>query len=198
VIGVEMTVADRLAPALAVEGWMSPDELEVLYALAARAPGDGAVVEIGTYRGRATVALALGAGDGGGSPVYTFDPHLPFVGPRGGVFGPVDQASLYANLATAGVGERVFVVSLDSRAVARVWPGGPVGLLFIDGDHNAEAVWDDFWSWRPHLPVGATVAFDDVDHDGVATTVDSLLAVGCLVPEGRVGKVAWFRVAAGT
>ena len=173
---------------------MEPDELELLFSLAAAAPADTSVVEIGTYRGRATIALALGSRQGAGVPVYTFDPHLPFVGPRGGVFGPADQAQLYANLAAAGVGQDVFVVCLDSRAVARNWPGPGVSVLFVDGDHDSDAVWDDFWSWRPHLVDGAFVAFDDVDHNGVASAVDALLGLGQLRPEGRVGKVAWFRV----
>ena len=182
-----------VATAATVEGWMGVDELGLLAFLAAAVPADRAVVEVGNYRGRSTVALALGSRSGAGAPVYSIDPHTSFVGPRGGTFGPPDQRALYENLTRTGVGEEVFVVALGSPAVARSWAGPRVGLLFVDGDHRAEAVWEDVWSWWPHLADDAVVAFDDVDYDGVARVVDALVALGQLTAEGRTGKVGWFR-----
>lgn len=175
-----------------VEGWLAVAEAHALAGLAAAVPGARAIVEIGNYRGRSTVALALGARSGGGAQVYTFDPHTEFVGPRGGTFGRKDQAHLYANLARAGVGEQVSVVTLDSRGIASVWPGPEVGLLFVDGDHREAAVRADIEAWYPALAADAVVCFDDVDFPDIARVVAELVTAGRLAPLGGVGKIAWF------
>lgn len=174
-----------------VEGWLAREEAALLMALAAEVPAGAVTVEIGNYRGRSTVALALGAARGAGGQVVSVDPHLPFVGPRGGRFGHEDQAHLYANLTRAGVGAQVSVVCLGSRAVAAGWEGPPVGLLFIDGDHRYEAVRGDLVAWAPHLAAGARVAFDDCDFADVARFVAEIEATGALRVAGRAGKVCW-------
>ena len=55
-------------------GWLSLDEAALLYHLA-RQTTTGSIVEVGSYRGRSTVALAKGALAGGNRPVYAVDPH---------------------------------------------------------------------------------------------------------------------------
>ncbi len=179
--------------ALGVEGWMKEEELRALIRLAAEVPAGASIVEIGSYRGRSTIALAAGASSGGQNRVYSFDPHLDFDGVRGGAFGPGDQAALYRNLADAGVGEQVFSVSLDSRIVAPSWPARDVGLLLVDGDHRKESVRADVLAWLPHLREDAVMAFDDVDLDDVAEVITELQRDGALVQIGRVGQLAWFR-----
>jgi predicted O-methyltransferase YrrM len=173
-----------------VEGWLARDEAALLMDLAAAVPLRQAVVELGNYRGRSTVVLALGAREGAGAQVWSVDPHMEFTGPRGGRFGRADQAHLYANLARTGVGAWVSVVGLDSRRVAAAWAGPPVGLLFVDGDHRYEAVRADFEAWRPHLAPGARVAFDDCDFADVARLVAERCAAGELSLRARAGKLA--------
>jgi len=173
-----------------VEGWLARDEAALLLALAAAVPAGEAIVELGNYRGRSTVALALGARAGHGAVVTSVDPHHPFTGPRGGSFGPADQQHLYANLARCGVGPEVRLVGLDSKSVARAWNGLAVGLLFVDGDHRYEAVRADLDAWRPHLAPGALVALDDCDYADVARLIEERTAAGELCAVGRVGKVA--------
>jgi len=173
-----------------VEGWLAREEAALLMDLAAAVPGREAIVELGNYRGRSTVALALGARSGGGAQVYSVDPHVEFTGPRGGRFGREDQAHLYANLARAGVGAAVSVVGLDSRRVAAAWDGPGVGLLFIDGDHRYEAVRADLDAWRAHLAPGARVAFDDCDFADVARLIAERTRAHELTLRGRAGKVA--------
>ena len=175
-----------------VEGWLAREEACLLGELASRVARNQSIVEIGNYRGRSTVALALGATRGLGAQVYTIDPHVEFVGPRGGRFGRADQAHLYANLVRTGVGAQVSVVGLDSRAVAASWSAGPIGLLFVDGDHRYEAVRADYDAWEPHLAPGAAVAFDDCDFIDVARLLDELERAGRLEPRGAAGKVRWF------
>jgi predicted O-methyltransferase YrrM len=173
-----------------VEGWLAREEAALLMDLAAAVPTGQVVVELGNYRGRSTVALALGSRAGAGVQVYSVDPHAEFTGLRGGHFGRADQAHLYANLARTGVGTLVSVVGLDSTRAAAAWGGARIGLLFVDGDHRYEAVRADWEAWRPHLTAGARVAFDDCDFEDVARLVAERCALGELALRARAGKVA--------
>lgn len=181
-----------LALVESIEGWLARAEIELLLAHAAEVPAAQAIVEIGNYRGRSTVALALGARRGNGAPVYSIDPHLEFVGPRGGRFGRADQAELYANLTRAGVGAGVHVVGLGSLPVAASWNGPAVGFLFVDGDHRYESVRADLEAWSRHLAPGAIIGFDDCDFPEVARLVAERERAGELVARGAAGKVRAF------
>lgn len=63
---------------------MSEGELRVLHNLAAGVNAGLDVVEIGTYRGNSTISLARGAAAGNRVRVYAIDPHVPYIGPKGG------------------------------------------------------------------------------------------------------------------
>jgi predicted O-methyltransferase YrrM len=172
---------------------MKRAELLALMTLARVVPDGAHIVEIGTYRGRSTVALASAARRGNKNRVYTFDPHLEFTGVRGGDFGPHDQAYLYRALADAGVGDEVFVVCLDSKLVAPNWPARDVGLLFVDGDHRQEAVRADLLAWLPHLQSDAVVVLDDTDFGDVQVVIQEFLNAGRMEALGSEGKLTWYR-----
>jgi len=185
-----------LAGAMAAEGQVSQAECEKLMELARETPSGTVIVEIGSYRGRSTIALALGARLGAHNRVYAIDPHVEFRGVLGGEFGPADQAALYANLAHAGVGELVAVVSLHSLAAVRSWSERNIGLLWIDGDHRYEAVRADYAAWSPFVTSGGTIALDDVDAPGVQQLVREREAAGEITVLGQVGKLVWSRITA--
>jgi predicted O-methyltransferase YrrM len=67
-----------------------------LYALAARGPQHGAIVEIGSNRGKSTALLARAAKSGGRERVHAIDPH------RGGT-----EAEFRANLVREGLDDWV-------------------------------------------------------------------------------------------
>jgi predicted O-methyltransferase YrrM len=142
-----------------VEGWLYDEEVDLLYRLASGV-GSGVIVEIGSHRGKSTVALALGSRDHHGVPVYAIDPHETFAGVMGFEFLPRDRVEFLRNILRCGVAETVRVVNLTSRAAAAGWEQ-PVGLLWIDGDHRYESVKLDLDCWRPHLAAGALVALHD-------------------------------------
>jgi predicted O-methyltransferase YrrM len=187
-----LAVESELVIVETVEGWLAREEIRLLMERASRVPRDQAIVEIGNYRGRSTVALAMGARRGAGARVYSIDPHSEFVGPRGGRFGPEDQAHLYANLARTGVGAQVNVLSIDSLTIASSWRGPRVGLMFIDGDHRYESVRADLDAWKSHLATGADVVFDDCDFADVARLVAERQRSGMLAARGSAGKTGWF------
>ncbi|HUJ10135.1 MAG TPA: class I SAM-dependent methyltransferase [Verrucomicrobiae bacterium] len=176
-----------------IEGQVSPNELRILIELAKKVPASNVIVEIGTYRGRSAVALALGAQLGSGARVYAIDPHVTFKGVKGGQFGPPDMAALYANLAKAGVGETVAVVCLPSLIPAQAWRGRDVGLLWLDGDHSYEGVRADFDAWFPLVIHDGMVAFHDVDAPGVKQLLNEVARDGRVEFVGNVERLSWLR-----
>src|SRR5262245_54249429 len=89
-----------------VEGWLTLAQAQRLHDAAAAVAPTGRIVEIGSFRGRSTIALALGAAEG--VEVVAIDPHA------GNDRGPreiegfeaeaaSDNEAFHANLARAGV-----------------------------------------------------------------------------------------------
>ncbi|MGI9538610.1 MAG: class I SAM-dependent methyltransferase, partial [Miltoncostaeaceae bacterium] len=174
-------VRDRVAD---VEGWLTDGEGALLYELA-RGNRGGAIVEIGSWKGRSTIWLAEGSRAGRGAVVVAIDPHTGSEEHRadGEV---VDTFSEFrTNLAMAGVEEVVRperAMSVD--AAARV--DEPVGLLFIDGAHDRDSVLADIDAWFPKLAPHGMIAFHDVTASwpGVARAIGERL-----VEPGRVDRL---------
>jgi len=58
-----------------VPGFLGENEARFLGLLAACVPAEGAIVEIGSYKGKSTVMLASVAAHYGRGPVVAIDPH---------------------------------------------------------------------------------------------------------------------------
>ena len=172
---------------------ISLDEADLLLRLANKDDPAGCIVEVGSYRGRSTVALAQGAGS---SPVFAIEPHEPFKGVFGGVFGPADRAAFFRTMLSSRAYERVRLVNLSSEVITPGWQM-PVRLLWIDGDHSYEGVRRDWDAWNPHLVAGAAVAFDDSTDKsaGPHRLIGELIDAGELAVVERVGKVTALRAA---
>jgi len=166
-----------------VEGWLYDDEVELLYRLASGVTS-GAVVEIGSYRGKSTVALALGSRDHHRVPVYAIDPHETFTGAMGFEFQPVDRTEFLRNVLRCEVSEIVRVVNLPSPVAAAGW-NQPVGLLWIDGDHRYDSVKRDLDCWQRHLAPGALVAL----HDSTDPNLGPQQAIREAIEAGRFEQV---------
>lgn len=177
-----------------VDGMIGDAEAQHLYELA-RQVDDGVIIEVGSYRGRSTVALAAGADDGFGAPVFAIEPHEPFDGILGGDFGPLDRGMFMQSMLTSGAYRNVRLVNLSSETVTPGW-ALPVGLLWIDGDHTYEGVRRDFECWAPHVLPGGIVAFDDAtDPDlGPCQMLTELIDDGELEEISTIGRVRTFRL----
>ena len=141
--------------AAGVEGWLSDAQGRALFMAAAKTTGRGAIVEIGSWKGRSTTWLASGARLAGQS-VYAIDPH------RRSREYPEEETldEFLATLARNGLADVVEpLVMTSEEAAARV--AGPVELLFIDGDHAYDAVRRDAELWLPRLSDGGIVMFHD-------------------------------------
>jgi predicted O-methyltransferase YrrM len=139
-----------------VEGWLSDAQGRALFRAAAETDGRGAIVEIGSWKGRSTTWLASGARLAG-HRVYAIDPHC-----RSREYASAETLDEFlGNLARNGLADIVEPLVMTSEAAA-AHIEGPVELLFIDGDHSYDAVRRDAELWLPRLIEGGTVMFHDV------------------------------------
>lgn len=156
---------DVIRRILSVEGATSAEEVANLYE-SAQGVRDGCIVEVGSWRGRSTAALALGSKAGFGVPVYALDPHEAFLGIYGGTFGGEDRVHFFTNMLSLGVADIVRLVNLSSKVITPGWTL-PVGLLWVDGDHRYRSTREDVRCWLPHLRPDATLVFDDAADERV-------------------------------
>jgi glycosyltransferase involved in cell wall biosynthesis/predicted O-methyltransferase YrrM len=173
-------------------GGISVEEGMALRRYAADCAG-GHIVEIGSFRGKSSVALGMGAIQSG-VQVFCIDPHAEFTGVYGGKFGPQDRGAFYQVMLDTKLFERVALINLASREAARAWQQ-PIGLLFIDGDHSYRGVRGDFEAWEPHVSLGGVVAFDDATDPAIGPRplIDQILASGRYAPLETVGKIRFLR-----
>ena len=183
---------DELRAIASIKGWLSPAAATLLYDLASRVT-NGCIVEVGSYRGRSTVALARGSAYGREAPVFAVEPHEPFVGVRGGEFGADDRGAFFRNMLRTGAYRNVRLLNISSEVLVPGWRF-PVALLWLDGDHSYDGVRRDFDAWQPHLLRGCDVVFDDTDDPdlGPYRVVQELLEEGW-AEVGRVDRVVHLR-----
>jgi len=160
----------------------------------------GSILEIGAFRGGATVAAAWGVRDAReAKKLITIEP--------GGSLRKHPLAtrnilgSLKRNLARQGVAERVTIVEGHSfepevvAAVHRTLDAAQVGLLILDADANCKR---DINCYGPKLMDGCWLIIDDyggsADNSKVSATktqVDELVNSGRLLPLGYYGFGTW-------
>jgi hypothetical protein len=161
-----------------IGGWLKPEEAEILFH-AASAVTDGCILEIGSFRGRSTVALAAGSLAGAQKPIFAIEPHELFIGPRGGSYGPKDRRFFLQTLLRTKLFGMVRLLNTTSDVAAPGWDQ-KIALLFIDGDHRYDAVRSDFANWRPFLLENATVIFNGAKGAGPSQLIKELVDEGCL------------------
>jgi len=143
----------------ATEGLISEAEAKCLYELAKNC--GGIIVEIGSWKGKSTISLALGSKAGGGGKVFAIDPHQGTYDDFTGIYTPENTEPIFRkNIKRAGVDDIIIPLVMKSEEAARGWTV-PISLLFIDGAHDYENVKLDFTLWEPHLIPGGIICFHD-------------------------------------
>lgn len=175
----------------AVDGYLYPHEAVFLYWLARSGPGSGAIVEIGSFRGRSTLCFWHGARRRAETAIFAVDPHVYRT-----------EQDLRENLAHFGAAERVTVVVAPSVETAQGWRD-PVRALFLDGNHEEPSVDADLRAWLPHVAPGGFVLFhDSTDLSGfpgpIAVARKHLRVASEFDAVGRVGSITWARRSGGS
>jgi predicted O-methyltransferase YrrM len=138
-------------------GMLTYDEVDCLYRLGQMNHCSGVIVEIGSWQGKSTIALALGAAKAHHEKIYAIDPHA--IQPEEGYLEDTRSAFM-ANIRQAGVEGQVIPMIMTSKEAARDWRRS-IRLLWIDGDHRYESVKQDFQLWEPFLVDGGIIALHD-------------------------------------
>ncbi len=176
---------------------MTEAQARCLWDEASRLSAPAKIVEIGSFQGRSTIVLATAATEG--IDVVAIDPHA------GNDRGPQefegfaaaaadDHERFLANLAEAGVGERVQHLRMfSSAALAEV--EGQIDLLYIDGAHRYGPALDDVRRWGARVRSGGTMlvhdSFSSVGVTGALLT--ALLRSERFTYERRHGSMAVYR-----
>jgi predicted O-methyltransferase YrrM len=172
-----------------VQGQISDAENFFLFTQAMHLKPGSTIVEIGSYRGKSTLALAFGARLSG-SRVYSIDPHEHFTGAAGGVFGPPDLAVKIRNIAKFNLGDVIFPICMSSHDVGKIW-NTPVDLCWIDGDHSYDGVKKDHQLFSVHVKKGGMLAFHDSEMEGVARLLKEVDAA-VFKPADMIGSITAF------
>ena len=167
--------AERTADVLYVrrlEGYLSTPKVRLLYRIVSGLSGPGEIAEIGSWKGKSTVALSLAVKRSGrGETVYAIDHHhgvaedtgLGTRTPRGSTWSPFLGA-----IDRAGVQDIVHPLRMSSLAGARWLARNGIRLKFllVDGAHDEDSVTRDLLSFFPLVLSGGLIALDDARPNG--------------------------------
>jgi predicted O-methyltransferase YrrM len=146
-----------------VHGWLTDAQARRLFEHARALPADAQVVEIGSYRGRSAILMAHARGPG--ATIVAIDPHAGNDrGPqqvRGtAAEGEADHRAFRANLARAGVADRVRHIRRPSQeALAEL--DGEIDLLYVDGAHRYRPASADLVRWGSRVRPGGRLLVHD-------------------------------------
>jgi hypothetical protein len=158
-----------------IEGWLYREEAELLYREAENMSEDTRWCEIGSWKGKSTVALAQSGRSGIAIDWFRGNPETP------------KSDTLTEFLYNVAPHSKLLsIYPMKSEHAAR-WLTDPIGLLFIDGEHTYEAVKQDYELYEPRVVSGGVIIFHDavnVDtyiphpYPGVKQFTDELIAAG--------------------
>lgn len=155
-------------------------QVALFYRYARMAEG-GCIVDLGVFRGRSTIVMALGTRDGNGLTVYSVDDYRRRTGWIGEPYGPQDMTVYLRNVEAAGVQDRVKLIQMDiletASAWSELWEHG-IGLVLWDlgmprrfrGDFE---VWGRYVVPRGHFIVKDTPKDDLKTRDVIYDALDS-------------------------
>lgn len=158
-----------------VKGFLDPEEGRALYTLAREAAGLGPCLEVGSYCGKSTVWLGTACRERGRA-LFSIDHHRGSEEQQPGeaYFDPalfdyrafcVDTFGAFRQtLKRAGLEETVVPLVCSSAVAAREWTT-PLGLVFIDGGHSAQAAQTDYRCWSGHVVPDGYLLIHDIFTD---------------------------------
>lgn len=137
-----------------IKGWLAPNEGAMLFQAACEAPEGGAIVEIGSYRGKSTSLLAST-----GRNVVAIDPLYEGTGQSDNYeISGSDAAALASVVAQYPSARWIRKAATEIDTSDNI---GKVSMLYIDGNHQPPHPTNDFRWFQDRLLPGAMVCFHD-------------------------------------
>ena len=136
-----------------IPGWLHMDEAKWLFNISKSMPGSCVIVEVGSFCGRSSVAIASGLPVNGWLHCvepFTFHP-------------PNDEISIEFNkLISSGLSQQDYFIKVTSGynviihkdkspGVAKSFANDSVDMVFIDANHGKIEVWNDLSAWWPKI-----------------------------------------------
>jgi predicted O-methyltransferase YrrM len=180
-----------------VQGWMTEAQAQRLWDRAKALTPPARVVEIGSYQGRS--ASVLGRASADGVEVVAIDPHAGNDRGPQQIHGEADEGqadheAFLANLAAAGVSDRVrHVREFSDEAHKQV--EDPIDVLYIDGAHRYVPARNDIRDWGARVRDGGTLLIHD-SFSSVGVTLALLTQLffgGAFRYVGRSGSMTEYR-----
>ena len=166
---------------LTVEGWMADTELTYLASLAERSH---CILEVGSWKGRSTSALAHH------SPgiVVAVDTWQGSVEHQAELKGKPASGVFHAFSANVARYDNIWPLLANSQTGARIISHSPMrfDLIFIDASHDYESVKADIVAWLPLLAPGGILCGHDYMRWGVKSAVRQLVPRHRLVPNTSI------------
>lgn len=167
----------RIMDYIPIDGWLAHGEAITLYETARSLTGaHPTVAEIGAWMGKSSIVIAKGLQDRGGGTLYCIDPFNADgdaasledyakhrMRAEGGLL-----AQFTRNIERAGAAPSIKPLPGYSHDVIRTF-SEPLDFLFIDGNHEYDAVKRDVLDWTPLVKPGGYVAFHDVSFNNIGT-----------------------------
>lgn len=175
-----------------VDGWLSSHEAWWLYQVAKYLVVGGVVVEIGSWKGKSTIAIASGLRDGGHTHhVTSVDPHE----------GSIVHKEIYTNSTFTTFQRNIrkfhcdqFVTPVVKTSVNahKKWVSS-IAFLFIDGLHDYEHTKEDYVLWQQHVAPGGIIAFHDgfCGMPGVWKAMNEVFFKSDLIDIGTIASIVY-------
>jgi len=168
---------------------MSPAELAFLYETAQSMPENALVVEVGSFKGRSSVAICEGLSRVAGARFVAVDPwrRIRMTDDELYEVGAPDEDEIYSRfLRNTGPYDFVRPMRMSSLEAAPEFADASIDWLFIDGDHSFDAVRADLRAWSPKVKLLGLVS----GHDH--TWFDVRWAVACHARSVSVWDSIWY------
>ncbi|MBE9225624.1 class I SAM-dependent methyltransferase [Phormidium sp. LEGE 05292] len=167
-----------------IEGWFSLAQALALQKIVKQLPTGSKVVELGSYKGRSSVAIAsvLPAD----SILYCVD---HFQGSEEHKQSNFDVSNLLAaftkNIEQFGVKDKIYTLSMTTTEAAAKFDPESLDLVFVDAAHDYDSVKADLLNWYPKIKPGGFLLCDDyeVGWPGVMRAVKTVGLEGTLITE---------------
>jgi len=141
-----------------VVGWFSRDEAIALQRLVRSLPAGARVVELGSFQGRSSIAIASVLPER--STLFCVD-HFKGSAEHQGMKLNDLYATFLKNIRSFGVTEVIQVLKMTTKESARRFKASSVDLVLVDAAHDFASVKSDMDRWYPKLKPGGWLVCDD-------------------------------------
>lgn len=173
---------------------ISNKEILHLTWLGANVPPGGAIVDVGSHKGKSICAMGAGALEAGNKTVRLFAVDLWTRGTTNFAHQKSQETydTFLRQTAQMGLSDNIRICMASSLEAASK-RGKSVHLLFIDASHKYLSVMDDYKAWCNFIPHGGRIAFHDYNtrFKGVQEVVDDIVIPSGLWKDYHIYDHIW-------